>query len=74
VDLGFAEATAVVTDANRVDEVFAELGVRWSGALNVLINTVGPSASGTFAELTDEQWRSAIDDGVMGMVHCVRSA
>jgi hypothetical protein len=42
VDLGFAAATAVVTDANRVDEVFAELGVRWSGALNVLINTVGP--------------------------------
>jgi 3-oxoacyl-[acyl-carrier protein] reductase len=62
------------TDAGRVDEVFAELSRRWDGTLNVLINTVGPSAAGTFEELTDEHWRAAVDDGVLGMVHCVRSA
>jgi 3-oxoacyl-[acyl-carrier protein] reductase len=75
--LGSPEAVGVVadvTDVGQVDELFGQLGMRWSGGLNVLINTVGPSASGTFAELTDDQWQSAIDDGVMGMVHCVRSA
>lgn len=69
--LGIVADTA---DAGRVDEVFAELGERWNGDLNVLVNTVGPSAGGTFEELADEQWRAAVDDGVMGMVHCVRSA
>src|ERR1700757_193451 len=29
---------------------------------------------GSFEDLTDEQWREAFDDGVMGMGHCVRSA
>src|SRR6202051_3778493 len=65
---------ADVTDAEQVDEVFAELGRRWGGVLNALINTVGPGAVGTFEDLTDDQWRAAVDEGVMGMVHCVRSA
>ncbi|EUA49944.1 short chain dehydrogenase family protein [Mycobacterium xenopi 3993] len=33
-----------------------------------------PSTVGSFEDLTDDQWRQAFDDGVMGMVHCVRSA
>lgn len=45
-----------------------------TGELNILINAVGPSAAGTFEDLTDDEWRQAVDDGVMGMVHCVRSA
>ena len=75
--LGSPDALGVaadVTDAGQVDGLFGELAARWNGALNVLVNTVGPSARGTFADLTDDQWRCAIDDGVMGMVHCVRSA
>ena len=67
--LGSPEAVGVVadvTDVGQVDEAFGRLGARWNGALNVLINTVGPSASGAFVELTDDRWRSAIDDGVMG--------
>jgi NAD(P)-dependent dehydrogenase (short-subunit alcohol dehydrogenase family) len=74
---GSPDAVGIVADTGdtgRVDEVFAELAERWNGELNVLINTVGPGAAGTFEELTDEQWRAAVDDGVMGMVHCVRSA
>jgi 3-oxoacyl-[acyl-carrier protein] reductase len=74
---GSPEAFGVVADVGesaRVDEVFVELGKRWNGRLNVLINTVGPSAAGTFEQLTDDQWRVAVDEGVMGMVHCVRSA
>ena len=47
---------------------------RWGGELNILINVAGPGAAGSFEDLTDDQWRQAVDEGVMGMVHCVRSA
>jgi NAD(P)-dependent dehydrogenase (short-subunit alcohol dehydrogenase family) len=65
---------ADIGDADAVDKVFADLGDRWDGELNVLINTVGPGAAGSFEHLTDDQWRQAVEDGVMGMVRCVRSA
>jgi NAD(P)-dependent dehydrogenase (short-subunit alcohol dehydrogenase family) len=65
---------ADIGDADKVDKVFAELGQRWNGELNVLINTVGPGAAGSFEVLTDGQWRQAVEEGVMGMVRCVRAA
>ena len=65
---------ADTTDAGQVQRVFDELSERWHGELNALINAVGPSTRGTFEDLTDARWREAFDDGVMGMVHCVRSA
>jgi 3-oxoacyl-[acyl-carrier protein] reductase len=74
---GSPDALGLVADighADAVDRVFAELGERWGGELNVLVNTVGPGAAGTFEDLTDEQWRQSVEDGVLGMVRCVRSA
>ncbi len=74
---GSPEAIGVVADAcdeQRVQEAFAELGRRWGGELNILINAAGPDVQGTFEDLTDEQWRRAIDQGAMGMVHTVRAA
>lgn len=65
---------ADTTDAEQVQRVFDELSERWGGEVNILINAVGPGSVGTFEDLTDDQWRAAFDDGVMGMVHCVRSA
>ncbi|MCK0174874.1 MULTISPECIES: SDR family NAD(P)-dependent oxidoreductase [Mycobacteriaceae] len=65
---------ADVGDTAAVQQVFDTVGQRWGGRLNVLVNTVGPAVRGTFEELSDEQWRQAVDDGVMGMVHSVRSA
>jgi 3-oxoacyl-[acyl-carrier protein] reductase len=76
-DRGSPDAVGLVadtTDATQVQRVFDELSQRWDGELNALINAVGPGGIGTFEELTDDQWRAAFDDGVMGMVHCVRSA
>ena len=76
-DRGSPDAVGLVADtgdAAAVQRVFDEIGERWQGELNVLINAVGPGTQGTFEELTDDQWREAFDDGVMGMVHCVRSA
>lgn len=76
-ECGSPEAFAMVvdvTDTAAVDAAFAELAQRWDGELNVLINTVGPGAAGTFEQLTDDQWRAAVDEGVMSMVRCVRAA
>jgi NAD(P)-dependent dehydrogenase (short-subunit alcohol dehydrogenase family) len=76
-DRGSPEAAGMVADtgdAAAVQRVFDDIGERWHGELNVLINAVGPGTQGTFEDLTDDQWREAFDDGVMGMVHCVRSA
>jgi 3-oxoacyl-[acyl-carrier protein] reductase len=64
---------ADIRDGAAVDKVFADLGERWNGEL-VLINTVGPGAPGGFEVLTDDQWHQSVEDGVMGMVRCVRSA
>ena len=75
--LGSPDAIGLVADigdAGQVDRVFAELGQRWDGELNALINTVGPGAAGSFEDLTDGQWRQAVEEGVMGIVRCVRSA
>lgn len=65
---------ADIADEAQVRQLFADLGDRWGGELNILVNAVGPSVRGTFDELTDDDWRRAVDDGVMGMVHCVRAA
>ena len=65
---------ADIRDVEQVDRVFAELGPRWNDELNVLINAVGPGSMGSFEDLADDQWRAAVDEGVMGMVHCVRAA
>src|SRR5665213_2502869 len=65
--LGFA---ADIGDSAEVEKVFAEIANRWNGELNVLINTVGPGAPGSFEDLTDEQWRESVEDGVRGMVRC----
>ena len=74
--LGSPDALGLVADigdAGQVDHVFAELGQRWNGELNVLINAVGPSVVGSFEDLTDDQWRQAVDEGVMGLcTACVR--
>ena len=76
-DRGSPDAVGMVADTGdteQVSAVFAEIGRRWGGELNILINTVGPNVQGTFDELTDAQWRQAVDEGAMGMVHCVRAA
>jgi NAD(P)-dependent dehydrogenase (short-subunit alcohol dehydrogenase family) len=76
-DRGSPDALGLVADtgdAEAVQRVFDEIGERWNGELNALINAVGPGTQGTFEDLTDDQWREAFDDGVMGMEHCVRSA
>lgn len=74
---GSPDAVPIVADTGdeaEVQRVFDELGERWDGELNALVNTVGPSAAGNFEQLTDAQWQEAFDAGLMGMVRCVRAA
>lgn len=74
---GSPDAVGLVADTGddeQVQHVFAQIGERWGGGLNILVNAVGPSVQGTFDDLTDDQWRCAIDEGALGMVRCVRAA
>lgn len=76
-DRGSPDALGVVADTadeGQVRQAFALLDDRWGGRLNILVNAVGPSVRGTFDELSDADWRQAIDEGAMGMVRCVRAA
>src|SRR5258708_31637921 len=76
-DRGSPDALGLVADtgdAEAVQRVFDEIGERWNGELNILINAVGPGTQGTFEDLTDDQWREGFEDGGTGMVHCVPSA
>ena len=38
------------------------------------MNAAGPGAGGGFEDLSDDDWREAIDVGTLGMVRCVRAA
>jgi NAD(P)-dependent dehydrogenase (short-subunit alcohol dehydrogenase family) len=62
-----------VTDAAAIEAAFAELGARW-GALNILVNTVGPGDTGTIDTLSDEAWQRSLDLGLMSAVRVTRAA
>lgn len=62
-----------VTDPRAVEAAFAELGERW-GALNALVNTVGPADTGTIDTLSDDGWARSLELGLMGAVRCTRAA
>jgi NAD(P)-dependent dehydrogenase (short-subunit alcohol dehydrogenase family) len=74
--LGAPATLALRADITKPDEVtaaFAKVGEAW-GELNVLVNATGPTGIGGFEQLSDDQWREAIDTGAMGMIRCVRAA
>jgi len=76
IHLGSPDATGYRADIRVPDDLtkaFDAVGKRW-GSLNVLVNVAGPDVVGTFEELSDDQWASALDMGAMGMIRCVREA
>src|SRR5262245_25928400 len=62
-----------VTDGAAVEAAFAELGARW-GALNILVNTVGPGDTGTIDTLGDDGWARSLELGLMSAVRTTRAA
>jgi NAD(P)-dependent dehydrogenase (short-subunit alcohol dehydrogenase family) len=72
---GSPDATGInvdVTDPASIDAGFREVAERW-GALNILVNTVGPGA-GRFEQLVDSGWDAAFALGTMSAVRGVRAA
>jgi NAD(P)-dependent dehydrogenase (short-subunit alcohol dehydrogenase family) len=69
--MGLAAARCLADDGARV-AILARSRVDLDRAAADLTDRGSPDALGL--DLTDEQWRQAFDDGVMGMVRCVRSA
>ena len=75
--LGASDAVGIeadITAAEQVDAAFRQIGERWDGRLNILVNATGPAGLGGFEQLTDTDWQATIDLGAMGMVRCVRAA
>jgi len=62
-----------VTDGAAIDAAFADLGAKW-GALNILVNTIGPGDMGTIDTLGDEGWTRSLELGLMSAVRCTRAA
>lgn len=77
LESGAEDAVALradVTEAGEVEAAFSTVGERW-GALNALVNAVGPKeGGGSFEELTDGDWLAAVETGALGTVRCVRAA
>jgi 3-oxoacyl-[acyl-carrier protein] reductase len=73
---GASDVLAVTTDTTddrQVADAFALISDRW-GEVNALVNAVGPAGAGRFADLSDEAWHDAFDQGVLTAVRCVRHA
>ncbi len=62
-----------VTDPTAIEAAFAELGARW-GALNALVNTVGPGDTGTIDTLDEAGWARNFELGLYAAVRCTRAA
>jgi 3-oxoacyl-[acyl-carrier protein] reductase len=76
LELGSPDAVGLsvdVGDPAAVESAFAEVGARW-GALNILINTVGPGDTGTIDTLPDAGWQRSLELGLMSVVRCTRAA
>jgi NAD(P)-dependent dehydrogenase (short-subunit alcohol dehydrogenase family) len=76
LDLGARDAVGLEADITvdrAIGAAFATVAERWT-TLNVLVNAAGPTVGGGFEELTDDDWMSAVDQGALGMVRCVRAA
>src|SRR6202012_4339844 len=76
LELGAPEAiglSADITDNASVVAAFEDVAGRWP-TLNILVNATGPTATGSFDQLTDDDWFSAFDLRARGMLRCIRAA
>jgi len=64
---------ADVTDAGQVSQ-FIEASAQALGGIDVLVNNAGAAHPGTFATLTDEDWRGDLDVKLFSQIRCTRAA
>lgn len=63
-------------DPQQIEDTFKKINDRW-GELNTLINVTGVADSPgdiDFTEISEENWRAALDIGLMSAVRCCRAA
>jgi len=66
---------ADLRDRASVDAAFAEVGERWGGQLNALVNATGPSGKmATIDQMDDEDFIDAVEIGCMSHIRCVRAS
>jgi len=74
---GSPDVVGIRTDlgsAASIDAAFAEIGERWGGVVNTLVNVAGPSGGqGTFEQVTDDDWLQTFEVGALSAVRCVRA-
>ncbi len=69
-----AEVLTVPTDLTRVGEIdnLATLALEKFGTIDILVNNAGGPPSGPFDDLTEEDWRHAVDLTLMSAVELTR--
>jgi 3-oxoacyl-[acyl-carrier protein] reductase len=70
------EALAIPADVTRRQDVERAVAatVEAFGGLDILVTNAGGPARGSFEELTEDQWRAAVDLSLMSVVRFVRAA
>jgi NAD(P)-dependent dehydrogenase (short-subunit alcohol dehydrogenase family) len=74
--LGSPDSFGISTDVaedGAVRAAYDQVADRW-GALNILVNTVGPGLTGTIDEFEDAAWHETFEVGTMSAVRNVRAA
>ncbi|HXK23261.1 MAG TPA: SDR family oxidoreductase [Myxococcota bacterium] len=78
-ELGSPQPLAIQADLRElrsIERAFAEIGERWGGVVNTLVNAAGPEdvgTAGTVEDLPDEQWLATFEMGTLAAVRCVRA-
>ena len=66
-------AVADVTDPEQVDRFIAE-SAGALGGIDILVNNAGRAKPGTFATLSDQDWKEDLDVKLFSMIRCSRAA
>ncbi|MAG30309.1 MAG: short-chain dehydrogenase [Deltaproteobacteria bacterium] len=68
--------SADLVDPSGIESAFAEIGERFGGELNTLVNAAGPGGASRrpFYELRDDEWLEAFEIGALSAVRCTRAA
>ncbi len=73
---GGATVFAQVADVTRADEIsaFVDAAAGALGGLDILVNNAGRAHPGSFASLTDQDWKDDLDVKLFAQIRCARAA
>ena len=62
---------ADMTDARAVEEMVSSTCERFGG-IDILVNNTGGAATAPFIDLTDDEWRAAVEVKIVPQIRCAR--